>query len=136
LVTRRGASAQLQITIDLANQPNWAQFLPVLAKVDVIRGAVTGAASDRDGFTAPGTSVVKTFEVNQGTGRVSLSYDLGVVDAPFYVRLRGSDGKRSAPGLLGTSVDPSGPAMDIPGDADPWQDLWFYTNPIWVLPHK
>jgi hypothetical protein len=20
------------------------------------------------------------------------------------------------------------------GNADPWQDLWFYTNPMWVLP--
>ena len=22
--------------------------------------------------------------------------------------------------------------MDVLGDADPWTDLWFYTNPIWV----
>ena len=22
----------------------------------------------------------------------------------------------------------------VVGDADPWEDLWFYSNPIWVLP--
>ena len=54
--------------------------------------------------------------------------------APFYVRLRGTDGKRSAPGLLGAAVDPAGPALDVVGDADPWDDLWFYTNPIFVTP--
>jgi hypothetical protein len=31
-------------------------------------------------------------------------------------------------------IDPAGPAQDVPGDADPWQDLWFYTNPIWAVP--
>ncbi len=36
--------------------------------------------------------------------------------------------------LHGAGVDPAGPAADVLGDADPWDDLWFYTNPIWVLP--
>jgi len=26
------------------------------------------------------------------------------------------------------------PAMDVLGSADPWQDLWFYANPIFVVP--
>ena len=55
-------------------------------------------------------------------------------DAPFYVRLRGSDGKQLGPGLNGAAVDPAGPRVDVLGNADPWDDLWFYTNPIWVLP--
>jgi hypothetical protein len=36
---------------------------------------------------------------------------------------------------MGASVDPIGPAADVIGDADPWKDLWFYTNPLWVLAH-
>jgi len=24
------------------------------------------------------------------------------------------------------------PVMDVGGDADPWNDLWFYTNPIFI----
>jgi hypothetical protein len=136
LVARKGTAAQLVITIDLARQPNWAQFVPALSRVDVIRGAVTGPVTDKDVFSTPATKVVKSFEVGPASGRVTFSYDLGRVDGPFYVRLRGTDGKRSAPGYLGASVDPIGPAMDVLGSADPWTDLWFYTNPIWVLPHR
>jgi hypothetical protein len=108
--------------------------VPTLARVDVIRGAVTGPVADKDVFTTPQTTVVKSFEVNKSTGQASFSYDLGRVDQPFYLRLRGTDGKRSAPGMLGAAVDPAGPAKDVLGNADPWADLWFYTNPIWVLP--
>ena len=54
--------------------------------------------------------------------------------SPFYVRLRGSDGNRTAAGLNGAaSTRPARPSTSS-GDADPWDDLWFYTNPIWVLP--
>lgn len=60
--------------------------------------------------------------------------DEGQVDKPCYVRLRGTDGNRTAVGLRGASVDPAGPAMDVVGDAEPWKDLWFYSNPMWVLP--
>ena len=108
--------------------------MPALAKVDVIRGSVTGPASDQDTFVAPDTSVVKTYDVSGMTGLITLTYDLGKVDDPFYVRLRGSDGHRTSAGLGGANVDAAGPAMDVQGDADPWADLWFYTNPIWVLP--
>jgi hypothetical protein len=128
--------ATLDIAIDLANTANWAQFVPTLARVDVIAGDVTGAPSNKDAFTTPNTRVVKSFEVNRSTGRVSFRYDLGEVTKPFYVRLRGTDGHRSAPGLVGAAVDPAGPAIDEVGNADPWTDLWFYSNPIWVLPHR
>ncbi len=46
------------------------------------------------------------------------------VRGPFYVRLRGTDGMRTAPG----SIEP---AMDGPRD-DPWSDLWFYANPVFI----
>ncbi|GAA2355069.1 PHP domain-containing protein [Dactylosporangium salmoneum] len=132
LVVRRGQSAELVIKINLANTPNWANFVPTLARVDVIRGEVTGAVSDQDSMKAPNTKVVKSFEVNKSTGTVSFTYDLGAVDKAFYVRLRGTDGNRTAPGYLGAAIDPAGPAIDVLGDADPWKDLWFYANPIWV----
>lgn len=136
LVARRGSRIQLAITVDLATQPNWAQFVPKLARVDVIQGAVTGAVADKDVFTTAQTSVAKSFEVGSASGRVTFTYELGALDQPFYLRLRGTDGNRSAPGYLGASVDPVGPAMDVVGDADPWKDLWFYTNPIWVVPSR
>jgi hypothetical protein len=134
LHVRRGTAVDLVISIDLANGPNWAQFVPTLARLDVIQGDVTGPAADRDTFVAPDTHVVKSFEVNKSVGTVQFSYPLGEVGAPLYVRLRGTDGKRGAVGARGAAIDPAGPAMDVPGSADPWQDLWFYTNPMWVLP--
>lgn len=104
LTVRRGTAIKLVIDIGLADTPNWAQFVPTLARVDVIRGDVTGPVADRDMFTTPATKVVKAFEVAPGTGQVSFTYPLGQVDTPFYVRIRGTDGKRSArrvPGRLG-----------------------------------
>lgn len=53
---------------------------------------------------------------------------------PDILRLPGTDGNRGAVGARGAAVDPAGPAIDVVGDADPWRDLWFYSNPVWVLP--
>jgi hypothetical protein len=136
LTARRGTPVRLIIRILTAQFPNWSQALPKLAKVDVVRGKVTGPVSDRDTFTTPDTSVVTTFDVTGRTGVIELSYDLGALDDGFYVRLRGSDGNRLAVGLGGATVDPAGPAIDVVGDADPWKDLWFYTNPMWALPRR
>jgi hypothetical protein len=134
LHVRTGAHVELVIKVKLASVPSWGQFVPRLARVDVIQGNVTGAAADLDSFTAPDTRVVRSFDVSDETGVVTLTYDLGSVHGPVFLRVRGTDGNRSAPGLYGAAVDPAGPAMDAPGDADPWGDLWFYANPIWVLP--
>ena len=134
LTARRGTPVRLVIRIDPARTPNWAQFVPRLAKVDVVRGAVTGVAGDRDVFRAPQTRVVQTYDVRGQTQSIVLNHDLGRLDQGFYVRLRGSDGNRLAVGPNGAAVDPAGPAIDVVGDADPWRDLWFYTNPMWALP--
>ncbi|XVU26989.1 twin-arginine translocation signal domain-containing protein [Actinoplanes sp. CA-054009] len=131
---KRGTNTELTLEIDLQDVPNWAQFVPVLKRVDVIVGTITGPVTDKDSFQAPDTKVVKSFEIGAGAKSVSLSFALGRLDKPFYVRVRGTDGKRTQPGLLGASVDAYGPKLDVVGDADPWGDLWFYTNPIFVLP--
>src|SRR5262249_22109649 len=128
----RGAPVRLSIDIDLANGPNWAQFQPTLARVDVIAGDITGPVTDRDTFTAPNTKVVKSFDVGRNNGSVSFNYAF-TADRSFYVRIRGTDGNRSAPGLLGAAVDPAGPAMDGLGDAGPGEDPGFYSHPIFVL---
>ncbi|HCT75781.1 MAG TPA: histidinol-phosphatase [Micromonosporaceae bacterium] len=134
LRVRRGQSVDVTIDIDLATLPNWAQFVPKLARVDVIAGDVTGPVSDPDAFTTPNTKLVQSFEVGAGRSRVSFKQTFSNVERPFYVRVRGTDGNRVAPGFLGAAVDAHGPAMDVLGNADPWKDLWFYANPIFVLP--
>jgi hypothetical protein len=134
LSVARDRGVELVITVELASMPNGAQVVPALARVDVIAGDVTGPVTDRDAFTAPNTKVVGAYDTSTATGRVTLVHDVGAVDRPMYFRVRGTDGNRSAPGLRGADIDPAGPAQDIAGAADPWRDLWFYTNPIWVVP--
>ncbi|MET9983038.1 PHP domain-containing protein [Streptomyces rochei] len=131
---RKGTRVTLTVDVALAGGPNWAGFTPKLARVDVVQGDVTGPVADKDTFTAPTARVVKSYEVNKDSGTVRLTYDLGRVDRPVYLRTRGTDGNRTAVGALGAGVDPAGPAIDVVGDADPWRDLWFYSNPVWILP--
>ncbi|HEV7658156.1 MAG TPA: PHP domain-containing protein [Mycobacteriales bacterium] len=134
LKVRRGATVEVSIKVTMAGTPNFAQFVPTLARVDMITGDVTGATPDRDTFSTPRTKVARSWDVNRSAGSVVLTHTFRNVRDPFYLRLRGTDGEQLAPGILGAGVDPSGPAIDVVGDADPWADLWFYSNPIWVLP--
>jgi hypothetical protein len=131
LRVRKGADVELTLDITPAQGINNNGDVPHLSRVDVIRGLVTGPTSDQDTLAAPNTSVVKMFDVSGRTKRFRLSLKLKHVSAPFYLRLRGTDGNRLGPGFY-PNQDPSGPAMDVIGAADPWKDLWFYTNPIFV----
>jgi hypothetical protein len=122
---RRGTDVEVTIEVTLASRANFGGFVPKLAKVDLIAGPVTGPAADRDAMTAPGTSVVETFAVPAGArGKVRFTHVFPRVDRAFYLRLRGSDGNH---------LDAAGnPVMDVLGDDDPWSDLWFYANPVFV----
>jgi hypothetical protein len=132
LRVRRGHRVTLTVTVTTASRPNYHGELPVLAHVDVIRGVVRGPARDRDGWSAPDTRVVHTWETRGRKGTYTLTIPLGEVRKSGYVRLRGSDGRRHGPGLRGRAVDPHGPLPHPPGDGDPWADTWLYTNPIFI----
>jgi hypothetical protein len=134
LHVRKGTKVTLTADIALAGGPNWAGFTPKLDRVDVIRGDVTGPVADKDTFTAPTARVARSYDIAKSAGTVRVTFELGRVDRPLYVRLRGTDGNRTAVGAMGAKADPAGPALDVVGDADPWRDLWFYSNPVWVLP--
>jgi hypothetical protein len=132
---RRGDVVEVVTRIDLADQPNFAGFVPKLARVDLIVGSVTGPVADRSSFHTPHTKVVRSWDVRQRTGTVELVHRI-TVDGPFYVRVRGTDGKRSAPGFHGAAIDPAGPALDVAGKSDPWEDLWCYSNPVFGTVHR
>jgi hypothetical protein len=121
----RGDDVELTFTVTLSSEPTEGGFIPRLAKVDLIVGPVTGPADDRDLLAAPRSSVVATFEVPASAKRAfTVRHVFRAVQEPFYLRLRGSDGHR-----LTASGDP---VQDVVGDADPWNDLWFYANPVFV----
>lgn len=122
---RRGGDVEVTIDVTLAGGPNFNGAIPKLAKVDLIAGPVTGPVADRDTLAAPGTKLVKTFEVSaKQRGKVRFTHVFRSVDGPFYLRLRGSDGNRL--------TSDGGPVMDVIGSADPWSDLWFHANPVFV----
>ena len=131
LRARRGDVVEVVVRIDLADRPNFAGLVPKPARVDLIVGAVTGPAADRSAMHTPHTKVERSWDVRQRTGTVELVHRI-TVDGPFYVRVRGTDGKRGAPGHHGAAVDPAGPAIDVVGKSDPWEDLWFYSNPVFA----
>jgi hypothetical protein len=131
LAARKGQDVVLTVDITPAQNLNNSGVRPRLATVDVIRGSITGPVTDRDTFTAPGTRVAKSYDVSGRTGRFRLTLAFRDVSEPFYLRLRGSDGRRLGPGFY-PDQDPLGPKMDVMGNADPWADLWFYSNPIFV----
>ncbi|MDX8051753.1 PHP domain-containing protein [Lentzea sp. BCCO 10_0798] len=135
LRVRRGAVVEVVIRIDLADSANFAGFVPGLARVDLITGRITGPAADRSVLDAPHTKVVKSWDVRKRTGVVELVHQI-TVDGPFYLRVRGTDGKRSAAGHHGVEVDPAGPALDVAGQSDPWEDLWFYSNPVFAAAER
>ncbi|MCZ2830906.1 PHP domain-containing protein [Modestobacter sp. VKM Ac-2986] len=121
---RRGGDVDVSITVELAAGPNANGDVPKLAKVDLISGPVTGRVKDKDTFRAPETRVVETFEVRKGRKTATFNHTFRNVQDSFYLRLRGSDGKQ---------LDSAGnPPMDKVGDANPWDDLWFYANPVFV----
>ncbi|MGW0419724.1 PHP domain-containing protein [Streptomyces sp. NPDC003015] len=132
LRVRKGERITLYVTVTTTSRPNPQGILPELAHVDVIRGAVRGPVSDRDGWKAPDTKVVRTQDVSGRKGTYTLRIPLTAGDESFYIRLRGSDGNRHGTGYLGASVDPHGPIPHEPGNGDPWADTWFYSNPVFV----
>jgi hypothetical protein len=122
---RKGDSVELSVRVGLTSRPNFGGDIPRLRRVDVISGPITGPAGDPDTLTAPATRVVRSFDVDRKRGTLELRHVFRDVDGPFYVRLRGTDGNLHAPGSIEPGLDPL-------GDSDPWTDLWFYTNPIFV----
>ncbi|HWO67837.1 MAG TPA: PHP domain-containing protein [Umezawaea sp.] len=119
---KRGGSVEVTVEVTGAGGPNFAGVVPKPAKLDLISGPVTGPVVDRDTLSAPGTTVVKSFEVTKN--RAKFTYVFKDVSGPFYLRVRGSDGRK-------LTAD-GGPVMDVIADADPWSDLWFYANPVFV----
>jgi hypothetical protein len=115
----------LEVTIDLTSgtKANPRGDVPKLRRVDVIAGPVGDPALDPDAMTAPRTRVVQSYDVTK-TGSTRITHRFTKIDSAFYFRLRGTDGNASAVGSIEPRLDPA--------PIDPWTDLWFYANPIFV----
>ena len=129
LLLSENQSVQLDLRVQLPSERNANGDSPQVARIDIIVGSVTGRVNDRNSDQNPTTRVLKRYYPGDWstdqTGAIVLASELVDVRRDSYVRIRG------------TNTDQLEPAEDIPGE-DPWEDLWFYSNPIFidVPPHN
>ncbi|WP_328501081.1 phosphoesterase [Streptomyces sp. NBC_00457] len=94
---------------------------PEVQRVDLIVGQITGPSASLDTDTNPTTKVVARFGPRdwrkQGKDYV-IRHTLRNVETDLYARVRG------------TSTDEAEPLAD--SLESPWDDLWFYSNPVFV----
>ncbi|WP_298174957.1 phosphoesterase [Novosphingobium sp.] len=101
---------------------NHGGFTPDVARVDLIVGDVTGPVADRTTDKNATTRVEKRFTAADWTkaGEVlTMRHTLRAVRGPIYLRVRGTNTGQAEP-----ITDPKG--------ENPWDDLWFYGNPVFV----
>jgi len=120
---RLGATVELIVEIELTRRRNLGGLLPVLHHFDLIVGEIGSQAVDRDALRHPSARVLRSIKPSDCERRgqtVRFRHRFRDVSRSFYLRLRGTN----------TSVE--APLLDPP-DIDPWSDLWFYGNPIFVM---
>jgi len=118
----KGSDVTIVIRLRDPAGANFGGQSPEVNRVDLITGDVTGPASDRTTDHNPSTKVARRFTqkdwVREGE-RLSMVHTIHNVTGPIYVRVRGTNGSELEP------------LADTAGE-NPWSDLWFYANPIFV----
>jgi hypothetical protein len=102
---------------------NGGGFNPEVQRVDVIQGFITGPTLQRNSDEAPDTKVAKRFypaDWSNKDGYGNFELPLGKVSTSQYLRLRGTNNKNELE-----------PEPDAKGE-NPWFDLWFYSNPVFI----
>jgi hypothetical protein len=122
LAVASGASVEIAIRFLDPETKNHHGDNPSVQRVDLIIGNITGPVSDRSADTNATTRVLARFTPQDwkrdGAYRVMTTQIENIV-ADTYLRVRGTNG------------DEMEPRPDPPGE-DPWSDLWFYSNPIFI----
>lgn len=117
-----GADVAVEIRVRDPAGPNHGGRTPSVSRIDLITGEVHGLVEDPTTDTNPSTRVAHRFDATewQADGEwLVMAHVLEGVHHDGYLRLRGTNGSELEP------------APDPPGE-DPWADLWFYTNPIFI----
>ena len=118
----RGSDVTVVIRLRDPVGANFGGRTPDVRRVDLIRGDITGPAPDRTADSNPSARVEARFGPGQWARdgeRISIAYTLRNVTQSTYVRVRGTNG---------TELEPE---PDVAGE-DPWADLWFYANPVFI----
>jgi len=122
LIVQSGKAVSVRIRLRDPSGTNANGDNPVLARVDLIRGRITGPLGDRTVDRNPTTTVTARFtatEWKRDGEDIVIEYTITGLRADEYVRVRG------------TNTSELEPQPDNQGES-PWADLWFYTNPIFI----
>ncbi len=93
---------------------------PSVTRVDLIIGDIGTQVTEKSSDTNPSTKVLARFTANDwktGGNYKEISYQLPPLTVDSYIRVRGTNTAETEP-------------MPDPRGENPWQDLWFYSNPI------
>ena len=122
LTVTPGADVEVTIRLRDPDAPNPRGHRPAVARVDLIAGEVAGPAADPGRDRNPTARVVRRLgsaDWSRDGEYRTMRHTLRGVTGPRYVRVRG------------TSTTELEPRPDPRGE-DPWGDLWFYSNPVFV----
>ncbi len=123
LTLASGSDVRVTIRLRDPDSTNHHGDRPSVARVDLIVGAVSGRVVDRSADRNSTTRVVKRFTASdwRRDGEVrTMTFILRDVTGASYVRVRG------------TNTSELEPVPDGRGE-NPWVDLWFYSNPIFIV---
>lgn len=135
--TVAGKSAQIGGTLEVAEgsavditirfldpqTPNHHGDNPTVSRVDLITGEMRGPALEKSVDRSPHTKVAARFtqaDWLQEGGYKVIHYRIAALESDHYIRVRGTNTEELEP-----SLDPLG--------ENPWEDLWFYSNPVRLL---
>lgn len=124
LASRHGQSIEVTILFRDDASLNANGENPAVARVDLIRGDVTGAVASKTVDRNPTTRVEARFAPAQWSrvgDYTTIKYVIPNVTKNEYIRVRGTNTAELEP-------------LADPNDENPWSDLWFYSNPIFVAP--
>ncbi len=126
LRVREGGDVRVTIRFLDPATPNHRGDSPEVARVGLVLGEVRGPVADRSADTNPSTRVLARFAredwIREGPFW-TVAYVVTDLTGGAYVRVRG------------TSSDELEPEPDPAGE-DPWTDLWFYSNPIFLETYR
>lgn len=116
-----GRDVDIEIRFKPLSGKNGNGETPQVQRVDLIVGQITGPNADPNADINPTTQVVARFDSGdwrrQGDELV-MRHTLPNVEGKFYARVRG------------TNTSEMEPQLD--GSENPWTDLWFYSNPVFI----
>ena len=117
-----GDDLKVEIKVLDPRQTNYNGDKPEVRRVDLIRGEIFEKAIAPETNGNPTTAVFRRWshqELDKEESFLRTSVQIEDVNKSIYLRLRG------------TSTDEEEPLEDPSGE-NPWNDLWFYSNPIFI----